>query len=135
MEWLFRTPSLDIASHSSLRCLVRLGGQEIFDSTSTHATASVCLSMLTLVSLSLQPQGKCMTHGMITGQQAFMEIVMMTNTAAGLLWAGWPNCSGTQRHKGGMSGRRGPTMDNLMTVELVLGTNSTQYQGHSEALA
>lgn len=28
-----------------------------------------------------------------------------------------------------------PTMDNLMTVELVLGPNNTQYQGHNEALA
>ena len=37
-----------------------------------------------------------MTHGMMTGQQDFMEIVMMTNTAAGLLWVGWPNCSGMQ---------------------------------------
>lgn len=26
-------------------------------------------------------------------------------------------------------------MDNLMTVELVLGPNNTQYQGHNEALA
>lgn len=53
--------------------------------TSTHATGSVYLNLLILVSLSLQPQGKCTTHGMMTGQQAFMEIVTTTNTAAGLL--------------------------------------------------
>lgn len=69
-------------------------GQEILQMTSTHATGSVHLSLLMLVSVSLQPQGKCMIHGMMTGRQAFMEIVTMTNTAAGLLWAGWPSCSG-----------------------------------------
>lgn len=91
-----------------LRYSVRLGGQEVLHAISTHATGSVCLSLLLLVSLSLQPQGKYMTHGMMTGQQAFMETVMMTSTAAGLLLAGWPSCSGTQRHKGGVSERRGP---------------------------
>lgn len=37
-----------------------------------------------------------MTREMMTGHQASMGIMMMTSTVAGLLWAGWPSCSGTQ---------------------------------------
>ncbi|XP_032496678.1 zinc finger protein-like 1 isoform X3 [Phocoena sinus] len=56
----------------------------------------VFLSLWVPVALPLQPQpqGRCMTRGMMTGHQASMGIVMMTSTVAGLPWAGWPSCSG-----------------------------------------
>lgn len=48
-----------------------------------------------------------MTRGMMTGHQATTGIVMMTSTVAGLLWAGWPSCSGKRSLVGRMPGREG----------------------------
>ncbi|XP_045039390.2 zinc finger protein-like 1 isoform X2 [Desmodus rotundus] len=55
---------------------------------------SLSLWMLMTLPLQPQPQGRCMTHAMMTGHQASMGITMMTSTVAGLPWAGWPSCSG-----------------------------------------
>lgn len=57
-----------------------------------------------------------MTHGMMTGHQASTGIMMMTSTAAGPPWAGWPSSSGMWGQvRGKMPGRGGedPQMDDL----------------------
>lgn len=59
----------------------------------THRSGS--LSLLMLLAPSLQPPGRCMTHGTTTGHLSSMGITMTTSTAAGLPWVGWLSCSGT----------------------------------------